>query len=879
MKSLNVLSCPSLSEVDARNVTTLTGSIDLSNCPRLKSALFGGSSVGEIILPKGSKIETFELPDTIKNLSLVNLPKLEHRDAEYEFTDFIKGVYYITNQGVGNKCNLATGTQNDFCCARINCKGAKSIMITGLGGSGGRLWCFLDANDIILSVANATITSTNQIIEVPHNAVTLIVNASLNQTHSLTIYAGSSGLQYNTLQALTYLRVENNANISGYGLLKATIEDGANLTNIRIIGFDYDGDATDLDLLAELTKRDEFGQFIYQGIDSDGSRNPNILPVIEGTLNISTPVYEDSLQALKEAYGNNLVLNITGGYFVRFQDPEVQRICAENWGDGIGITTKQIEAVTDIGTVFKGNAVIESFDEFGRFKNATILKKSYFQGCTNLKSIDLSEITELIGGGNFSDVPLEGELNMPKLVNIQASGVFDGQFRNNKFTKIINLGQIPSLPNGYNTTTLGTFGKSSLLEEVVLPETLETIGKYSFYDCFNLRKVNIDKLPNLRVIGMNAFVGCDLSETSLISDSIEEIGANAFKNAANLSAKVSLPKLKRFETTSARDSTIFGGTGIVEVADLGEITTLYNGYNSNYGAFNGCKFLTKVNLPNTLTQIGQYSFRHCTALSSINFHTAITIIEQEAFYNCTSLEIDDLQLPNLETLGQNAFYGVKIKKIGNLGKITALPTASTSTQNFGDKSVLEEVVLPEGVISVPKNSFYNYTSLKYVQMPNIQTIAEDAFLKCSSLTGTLNLPNLTSIGAGAFSGTAIEYVDNLGTITNIPAYTGSFSSTFQNCSKLKRLILPETITSIGNWMLSGCTTMEVLICRALTPPTFDRNPFYNSNSTFIIYVPDASVEAYKTASGWSSYADRIKTISKLQTDNPTLYEEIKDYLN
>ena len=735
LKTLNVLSCPSLSEVDARNVSTLTGTVDLSNCPRLTKALFGGSGAGEIMLPTGSKITEFELPDGLINLSLVNLPNLD--------------------------------------------------------------------ND---------------------------------------------GLKYGELNALTYLRLENNAHIQGFAMLKATYEAGSPLTNIRVIGFDYDGTADDVTLLATLANGG------YFGINADGSPNNEIIPVIEGTINVDGSIYEDDANIIFEKYGRNLILNVTGGYYVKFADPEVQRICAENWGDGTGITTEQIEAVTDIGTKFANNTLIETFDEFGKFKNATILKNKNFQGCTNLKSIDLSEITELIGGSIFSDVPLEGELNMPKLVNIQASGVFDGQFRNNKFTKIIKLGQIPSLPNGYNTTTLGTFGKSSLLEEVVLPETLETIGKYSFYDCSNLRKVNIDKLPNLRVIGMNAFVGCDLSETSLISDSIEEIGANAFRNAANLSGTVSLPKLKRFETTSAKDSTIFGGTKIVEVADLGEITTIYNGYNSNYGAFNGCGFLTKVNLPNTLTQIGQYSFRHCTALSSINFHTAITIIGQEAFYNCTSLEIEDLQLPNLETLGQNAFYGVKIKKIGDLGKLTALPSATTSIQNFGDKSVLEEVVLPEGITEIPANSFYYYTNLSDMEIPDsVLKLGDNVFSGCKSMTKIV-ANGVTSVGSSFIRDTNIKQVI-------LPSIVSLGGSVFTLCYNLELVDLGENLTSIGTycfWQMTG--NLTTFICRATTPPSLASN----NNLSFckVIYVPDASVEAYKTASGWSAYADRIKPLSE-----------------
>lgn len=216
------------------------------------------------------------------------------------------------------------------------------------------------------------------------------------------------------------------------------------------------------------------------------------------------------------------------------------------------------------------------------------------------------------------------------------------------------------------------------------------------------------------------------------------------------------------------------------------VTALKNSSNSTVNgacAFSKCTSLEEISLPTRLTTIGSFSFAEDKVLKKVNIPNSVSAIGQNAFYKCTSLEIDDLNLPNLETLGQNAFYGVKIKKISDLGKITALPAASTSTQNFGDKSVLEESVLPTTLTTIPANNFYGYTKLTAV------------------------------------------------------------------------VLLATTPVSLEN-----------------------TNAFTNTNNC-PIYVPDESVEAYKEATNWSTYADRIKGISELQTDNPELYEEIKDYLN
>ena len=76
------------------------------------------------------------------------------------------------------------------------------------------------------------------------------------------------------------------------------------------------------------------------------------------------------------------------------------------------------------------------------------------------------------------------------------------------------------------------------------------------------------------------------------------------------------------------------------------------------------------------------------------------------------------------------------------------------------------------------------------------------------------------------------------------------------------------------------SSLHTLISKATTPPTYTDNSLYTLAALTSIYVPDASVEEYKGASGWSSatWQAKIKPISQLATDNPTLYAEIKDYL-
>ena len=79
--------------------------------------------------------------------------------------------------------------------------------------------------------------------------------------------------------------------------------------------------------------------------------------------------------------------------YIRFEDPEVKRICIENWDkDGDGeLSMEEAAAVSSIGTKFYDNPKIESFDELVRFK-ASQLRAGMFQGCKRLKYISVPPI-------------------------------------------------------------------------------------------------------------------------------------------------------------------------------------------------------------------------------------------------------------------------------------------------------------------------------------------------------------------------------------------------------------------------------------------------------------------------------------------------------
>ena len=217
----------------------------------------------------------------------------------------------------------------------------------------------------------------------------------INPSYSLIGYK-QGALEYDTLPNVMTLRLENNATIDGFSILKGIYSTNNNaLRYVRIVGFDYKGDANDVMMIANLaTDKDKDGNYhSYNGISSEGVNQDETIPVIEGKLKVNGCIYEEDGITLKEFYPN-LTLEVTGGYYIKFADAEAQRICAETWGDGTGITNEQAKAVTSFGAKFKNNTLIESFDEFEKFTGMEMLgtlgwNSTGFYGCTSLKVINV----------------------------------------------------------------------------------------------------------------------------------------------------------------------------------------------------------------------------------------------------------------------------------------------------------------------------------------------------------------------------------------------------------------------------------------------------------------------------------------------------------
>ena len=200
----------------------------------------------------------------------------------------------------------------------------------------------------------------------------------------------------------------------------------------------------------------------------------------------------------------------------------------------------------------------------------------------------------------------------------------------------------------------------------------------------------------------------------------------------------------------------------------------------------------------------------------------------EDLINVIERDITSITIPSgTNTIGQSAFY-----QCSNLTSVT----------------------IPDSVTTIGQSAFYQCSNLTSVTIPDsVTTIGQSAFHQCFNLT-SIELNSVTRIGSYAFkdcrSLTSIE----LNSVTTIETYA------FSNCAGLTSITIGNSVTSIGNSGFSDCRSLKNITILATTPPTIGYSVFNNTNNC-PIYVPSESVEAYKTATNWSTYTNRIKAIT------------------
>ena len=277
-----------------------------------------------------------------------------------------------------------------------------------------------------------------------------------------------------------------------------------------------------------------------------------------------------------------------------------------------------------------------------------------------------------------------------------------------------------------------------------------------------------------------------------------------------------------------------------------------------------------------VTELKTNCFYNCVNLTSVNL-SKIEVMGNFTFENSGLQGV--VRMPSLKRINSNGtFLNTKITEVDDFGAITALNGPNT----FKGCESLKRCNLPSSLVDISMSSagsVFAYTPLEFINLENVERIGTNAFLSCTSLNIILELPNLKSVGYNSFAlcgslkadlivpkleetdrycfeEIGISKVLDLGIIETLA------SSSFLNCKALNEVILPSTLKEIGERAFDGCSSLATLLCNTSVPPVLGNNALRNTASSLSIYVPDDSVEAYKSATNWSAYADQIKPLSE-----------------
>ena len=315
--------------------------------------------------------------------------------------------------------------------------------------------------------------------------------------------------------------------------------------------------------------------------------------------------------------------------------------------------------------------------------------------------------------------------------------------------RFVSYDHMPSkivLEEGLTEIPDSTFSRSDIVE-VVLPSTITKIGDGAFYNCTNLKRINLG--DNLNFVGESAFKGCVSLEELYLGHSFQTSYVSSFSGLSGLKKVIlncnNVPGNETMQYSwYLLDTKTANGLEFVIGKDV-EVATYFNLF-EHHGSVNefntvstvtfedGCKVreldgtfrgfynLTSVVLPESVKKVGKSTFEQCQSLESIDLSGVTELDTENLFTNCYSLK--SVILPdNLTEIGPYMFSNCK-----SLVSLTIPQSVTVIGENAFSQCAIETIVLPQNLTEIGTKAFY-ITDLKEIFIPKSVTyIGEAAFV-------------------------------------------------------------------------------------------------------------------------------------------------------
>ncbi|MDE7135898.1 MAG: leucine-rich repeat domain-containing protein, partial [Muribaculaceae bacterium] len=259
-----------------------------------------------------------------------------------------------------------------------------------------------------------------------------------------------------------------------------------------------------------------------------------------------------------------------------------------------------------------------------------------FEYCSNLISVSIPNSTTSIDSRAFVDCTSLTKAEFASIESLCSIKFYDAFSNPLRYAKhlYVDREEITELIIPESVTSIGNYAFNGCtgLASVSIPNSITSIGKYAFDDCSGLTKAEFASIESLCSIKFANYASNPLCYAKHLYIDGKEV------------TELIIPE----SITSIGDYAFFGCTGLTSVTIPSSVTSIGS------SAFRGCSGLTSVTIPNSVTSIGILAFAGCTGLTSVSVGNSVTSIGDYAFQGCTSLT--SVNIPgSLTTIGRWAF--------------------------------------------------------------------------------------------------------------------------------------------------------------------------------------------------------------------------------